>query len=69
MLKNNSKKEIIYLDLFELHDEILDDKPKKWICAKGKDLENEITRLIQKKVSNNFSKTDLVRHFMRKFKI
>ena len=51
----------IRLDLFRLHDP--KDNTKNWILAKGKNLQIELKRLIDK---TNFSKTQLVKYLMTK---
>jgi len=55
--------------LFELHDSVKDDKPKKWICAKGKDLEPEIKEIISGLAKKGKKKADLIRYLVKKFKI
>ncbi|MFH1391376.1 MAG: hypothetical protein ABIH20_03640 [Candidatus Diapherotrites archaeon] len=39
------------IDLFKLHDPKVDDKPKKWICANGAELKQELKNLIDEACS------------------
>jgi len=57
------------INLFELHDITKDDKPKKWICAKGKYLHLEIKRILDCLVKQGISKTHLVKYLIKKLKI
>jgi len=57
------------INLFKLHDGKKDDKPKKWICAKGKALKNEINEIIEELDQSTVSKTALVEYFILKFNI
>lgn len=57
------------INLFKLHDPVRDDKPKKWICANGKRLKEELHKIIDSLTQNKISRTTLVKHFMEKFNI
>lgn len=59
----------LILDLFMLHDVKIDDRPRKWIVAKGKDLKKEIQRLIKIINNNGINNVSLVKHLMRRFNI
>lgn len=59
----------IGLDLFKLHDLEKDDAPKKWICAKGKNLKAEIKKIIEYLNESRFSNPKLIKHFVNKLNI
>jgi hypothetical protein len=62
--------EKIKIDLFRLHDINKDaKKPKGWISAYGKNLENELKRLILIIADKGISETELIKHLMKKFQI
>ncbi len=57
------------LDLFTLHDPLLDDAPRKWIAGKGKELKQALGELIDEIAARGLSKAKLCRHLMKKFGI
>jgi hypothetical protein len=56
----------IRLDLFELHDEIKDNLPEKWIVVKGANLECKLHELINEIELQGMTNSKLVKHFMKK---
>jgi len=57
------------LDLFKLHDPVLDNKPRKWIVAKGQKLEQNLSELIEKLIARGWNKTRLWKHMMKKLRV
>lgn len=57
------------LDLFKLHDSVVDDNSAKWICAKGPKLKEEISRLIQLlEKEKGINRNQLAQHLSKKYK-
>ncbi|MBN2067868.1 MAG: hypothetical protein JW744_05355 [Candidatus Diapherotrites archaeon] len=55
------------LDLFKLHNPKLDNKPKKWIVAKGKNLKQNLGGCIEELTVQGWTKPKLCRYIMQKF--
>jgi len=68
--KKQNRYDIMKFDLLELHDSSLDDKPKKWICANGKNLSDEIRVLISTSTKlHKISRAELSRIFAKKLNV
>jgi len=64
--KTLKKESYMRIDLFLLHDNLLDDNPRKCIVASGKELKKEINKHIHQLINQGWSQRALTFYFMGK---
>jgi len=63
--KDSKSNLVMRIDLFLLHDSILDNKPGKCIMASGKTLKVEINKHLESLIQKGWTKSNLTSHFMK----